>query len=456
MKSLFVLSLLLGCFHSMAQNVGIGTTTPSFKLDVRVGSINTDSLYRIDHLPVLSTKGTGNLFVGDNAGRLTTGQGNTFVGDTSGLNNTTGHSNTAVGTLTLTSNTTGIYNTALGHRSLVSNTTGVSNTGLGAFTLTLNETGLSNIAVGDGALMQNTSGSYNFGAGIAAMAANSTGYGNTGVGYSVLGGNTTGTYNTALGTSSLLNNITGSYNTVVGFSANTGVGTFDNATAIGARAMVSASNAMVLGSINGVNGATASTKVGIGITNPGSALHVASIDGSVATFDGPAGMYLVLRETGTYRGYIGSFAGNAADVDFGTGAGNTTGRVHLTLQASPALTIEATGNVNLYDNELNRTLKTGNANLVPIAYGNISSTGFVQASSGNVTVIADGIVGYYNIEIAGEDYQFQQYITVVTPIGSTAPVIATTGSGDGKLQVYLYTITGADVDQNFHFVVYKP
>lgn len=455
MKSLFVLSLLLGSFHSLAQNVGIGTTTPSFKLDVRVGSVNTDSLYRIDHLPVLSTKGTGNLFVGDNAGRLTTGQGNTFVGDTSGLNNTTGHSNTAVGTLTLTSNTTGIYNTALGHRSLVSNTTGASNTGLGAFTLTLNETGLSNIAVGDGALMQNTGGSYNFGAGIAALAANSTGYGNTGVGYSVLGGNTTGAYNTALGTSSLLNNTTGSYNTVVGFTANTGVGTFDNATAIGARAMVSASNAMVLGSINGVNGATASTKVGIGVTNPGSALHVASTDGSVATFDGPAGMYLVLRETGTYRGYIGSFAGNAADIDLGTGAGNATGAVHLTLQASPKFSVNPDGNSTLYNNELHRT-STGNANLVPIAYGNISSTGFVQASSGNVTVIADGIVGYYNIEIAGENYQFQQYITVVTPIGSTSPVIACTGSGAGNLQVYLYNIAGADVDQNFHFVVYKP
>jgi hypothetical protein len=36
-----------------------------------------------------------------------------------------------------------------------------------------------------------------------------------------------------------------------------------NATAIGANAVVSANNALVLGSINGVNGATASTNVGI-------------------------------------------------------------------------------------------------------------------------------------------------------------------------------------------------
>jgi hypothetical protein len=455
MKSLFMAALLLGATSAIAQNVGIGTTTPVFKLDVRVGSINTDSLYRINHLPVLSTKGTGNLFVGDNAGRLTTGQGNTFVGDTSGLNNTTGHSNTAVGTLTLASNTTGIYNTALGHRSMVANTTGTSNTALGAFTLTLNETGQSNTAIGDAAMMQNTGGSYNFGAGIAALAANTTGDGNTGIGYSALNNNSTGTYNTALGTSALLNNITGSYNTVVGFNANTGVGTFDNATAIGARAWVAASNAMVLGSINGINGATASTKVGIGISAPANALHVVSTDGNVATFDGPAGMYLAFREGGVYRGYLGSFAGNASDVDFGTGAGNTTGAVHLTIQASQKFSVKSDGNSTLYNNELHRT-STGNANLVPIAYGNITAAGFVQTSSGNVTLIPDGIVGYYNIEIAGEDYQFQQYITVVTAIGSTVPTIACTGSGDGKLQVYLYTITGADVDQNFHFVVYKP
>ncbi len=31
----------------VAQNVGIGTATPSFKLDVKNGSINTDSVYRI-------------------------------------------------------------------------------------------------------------------------------------------------------------------------------------------------------------------------------------------------------------------------------------------------------------------------------------------------------------------------------------------------------------------------
>jgi hypothetical protein len=58
-KFLFISSiLLLGSYYSFSQNVGIGTTTPAYKLDVKNGSINTDSLYRIGGLPVLSIPGT--------------------------------------------------------------------------------------------------------------------------------------------------------------------------------------------------------------------------------------------------------------------------------------------------------------------------------------------------------------------------------------------------------------
>src|SRR5262249_7606613 len=50
-----------------------------------------------------------------------------------------------------------------------------------------------------------------------------------------------------------------------------------NATAVGAKAYVSASNALVLGQINGVNGATANTNVGIGVSAPLNRLHVNGI-----------------------------------------------------------------------------------------------------------------------------------------------------------------------------------
>jgi hypothetical protein len=49
-----------------------------------------------------------------------------------------------------------------------------------------------------------------------------------------------------------------------------------NTTAIGANANVTQANSLVLGSINGVNGATADTNVGIGTTAPQSKLQVAT------------------------------------------------------------------------------------------------------------------------------------------------------------------------------------
>jgi hypothetical protein len=71
--------------NSFSQNVGIGTTTPAYKLDVKTGSINTDSLYRIGSFPVLSIPGNANLFVGRQAGLVNTGSLNTFAGQSAGI-----------------------------------------------------------------------------------------------------------------------------------------------------------------------------------------------------------------------------------------------------------------------------------------------------------------------------------------------------------------------------------
>jgi hypothetical protein len=71
-------------------------------------------------------------------------------------------------------------------------------------------------------------------------------------------------------------NTTGSGNTFVGYLASmpSTLTNLSNASAIGFRASVSTSNALVLGSINGVNGATSDTKVGIRTTAPAYSLHV--------------------------------------------------------------------------------------------------------------------------------------------------------------------------------------
>ena len=90
-------------------------------------------------------------------------------------------------------------------------------------------------------------------------------------------GNTEGTHNTFIGNDTGLSNTTGSFNSFFGFASNAGAGDLTNATAIGARARVDQSNSLVLGSINGVNSATADTNVGIGTTSPADRLHVGGI-----------------------------------------------------------------------------------------------------------------------------------------------------------------------------------
>ncbi|MFM7902198.1 MAG: hypothetical protein ACKPAD_09460, partial [Bacteroidota bacterium] len=50
---------------SSGGKVGIGITVPIFKLDVRAGSINTDSLYRINGISVISRDNSNRIQLGD-------------------------------------------------------------------------------------------------------------------------------------------------------------------------------------------------------------------------------------------------------------------------------------------------------------------------------------------------------------------------------------------------------
>jgi hypothetical protein len=94
-------------------------------------------------------------------------------------------------------------------------------------------------------------------------------------------------YNVAVGDSSLRTLTTGKSNTALGYGSNVGSSTLNNATAVGALAYVTQCNTLVLGSINGVNGAAANTRVGIGTTDPDSTLEVAGgfHDAGSAQFD---------------------------------------------------------------------------------------------------------------------------------------------------------------------------
>jgi len=259
----------------------------------------------------LSTNTTGGYNTASGEGALssnTTGGGNTATGQAALYSNTTASNNTATGAVALYSNTTGYWNTASGDQALYSNTTGYSNTASGMSALYSNTTGYWNTASGYQALYSNTTGINNTADGYQALSSNTGGIGNTATGYQVLYqnsgtgnygayntgsgnqtlyANTTGSHNTAFGAGALVANTTGDSNTAVGFQAleanTTGSGltcigvlctasedALRNATAIGAHAVVGASNSLVLGGTGDY-----AVKVGIGTTTPSNILTIA-------------------------------------------------------------------------------------------------------------------------------------------------------------------------------------
>lgn len=310
-------SLVLGSIAGVngatsSVNVGIGTTTPADRLHV-VGSIRmVDGNQAAGKVLTSDANGTatwqnasanawglagnsgtvpGTNFVGTSDNQDVVFKRNNVVSGRLAISNTSfgvssfisngGFSNAAFGVNTLTLNTSGFLNAAFGSGALESNVDGHNNSGFGANTLRDNVDGFYNVAVGRSVLEDNIGGDQN-----------------TGIGSYALSNNTTGDNNIGIGMQALNANITGSFNTVVGYNSDVSAAGLTNASAFGASAQVAASNAIVLGSISGINGASTTVNVGIGTTTPADRLHVA---GNIRMVDGnqAAGRVLTSDANGT-------------------------------------------------------------------------------------------------------------------------------------------------------------
>lgn len=118
---------------------------------------------------------------------------------------------------------------------------------------------------------------------------------------------------------------------------------------------------------------------------------------------------------------------------------------------TPTAKLDVVGDFNT-SGEINRT-STGDANMVPIAYGTVRPNGVLASGSGNAAVTRTGM-GNYEVTISGEDYYFTQYTPQLTINGGDPYFISST-SVSGNLIVNIYDTSGARADSHFTFVVYK-
>jgi hypothetical protein len=239
-------------------NVGIGTGSPTFGLELGGGADMGDRTIGVNGVPMV--------YLPDQAtfsGSMASGDGLRNLIHTTG---TQGKNNTAVGINALKENTTGYFNTAVGSGAMESNTTGVFSVAVGQGALRLNTTGVNNTAVGVSALYSNTTANYNTAVGLDALQFTTTGSENTAIGKRSNWQNVTGFGNASVGVDSLYSNLAGSNNVAIG-SYSLYLNTANNNVAIGQSALQSNTTGtenMALGRATLLNTATGSYNVAIG------------------------------------------------------------------------------------------------------------------------------------------------------------------------------------------------
>jgi hypothetical protein len=242
------------------NNLGIG---PGALFLNTTGSSNTALGFQAGHG---NTSGFSNVAVGINSLFSNQTSSNTVaVGDSALFHQASGIQNTAIGSKALFSDAAGSANTAVGFQALFSgdasnntavgfeaiqNTSGGFNTAVGSSTLSVNTTGNGNVAVGFDALTRNTTGGDNTAMGIVALTNNLGGNGNVAIGGSSMEFSTSAQLNTAVGSATFANLTTGQQNTALGYQAELSTGDLNNATALGAGALVNASNKVRIGNVS--------------------------------------------------------------------------------------------------------------------------------------------------------------------------------------------------------------
>jgi hypothetical protein len=135
---------------------------------------------------------------------------------------------------------------------------------------------------------------------------------------------------------------------------------------------------------------------GIGVTNanPTTSVHIKTSATEALRIEGGPSAYTSIYESGNYRGYMGSYSGDDADVDFGTGGGSGA-KTHLVTSATPRLTVDATGNVGIGTTSPNEKLDVDGKVLLRVSpLTNLS--GIIQRTSSDEFAFGGALTSNFN------------------------------------------------------------
>ncbi len=135
---------------------------------------------------------------------------------------------------------------------------------------------------------------------------------------------------------------------------------------------------------------------GVGNTSPTHRFEVKGTESEIMAIDGGNSAYLAFAENGIYRGFVGSFYGNANDFEIGTYS-NNTGTLHMTTAGQQRLSVLNNGNVGIGLTTPAYKLHVGNANnsfrIEGPAAAASGSTALSIGGNGDVVIDKPGFVG---------------------------------------------------------------
>ena len=197
-----------------------------------------------------------------------------------------------------------------------------------------------------------------------------------------------------------------------------------------------------------------------------------ALDGASASFNGntPNGLYASTSASGgngisasanngtSAYGVLGSSTSGYGVVGYASGSAVAAGRFMSSAGIGTALVAESPTGAQVMKVDATGVHAGPGMTGTPLAYGVVNSDGTCTNKSANVTC-TKGSTGYYYIAIAGEQYEPDRHITIVTlayNISLLVPLVDAYGVTPQKLAVALKTPAGTLMDNRFYFVTFKP